>query len=258
MNTIENTLFIGKVLLQYPELASTNLTATELLSKNNPDDGTVISTWRQTAGRGQIGSKWESAPDKNLSFSVILYPDQLQPRQQFLISQVVSLGVWDGLIQYIPTGLKIKWPNDIYVKDKKIGGILIQNALSGHKIQSVIAGIGINVNQKTFSDNLPNPISLCTITMQEMNLSQLLSEVCTSLDLRYRQLKNGQIDAIQKDYLRHLYHMNQWQRFERTEDGTVFNGKIAGVAGTGQLEVLTADGVERFGLKEVRFLDDER
>lgn len=253
LNTIENTLFIGKVLLHHKELDSTNLTATDYLSKNNPSEGTVISTYRQTAGRGQIGSKWESTPDKNLSFSIILYPDMLSAQRQFLLSQTISLGVYDFLSQNIATGLKIKWPNDIYVNDKKIGGILIQNALSGKKIQSAIVGIGLNINQKSFSENIPNPISLCQITKQEMPLDQLLMELCRCIDMRYRQLKDLQFLSIEKDYLRRLYKINQVHQFTDLADATNFTGKITGISSSGQLEIATSSGVRRFGLKEIRF-----
>ena len=130
LNTIENTLFIGKVLRHFPQLGSTNQYAVEIVSKSNPTEGTVISTFHQPAGRGQIGRKWESEPHKNLTLSIIFYPRFLAPTQQFILNQAISLGLVDFITKYIAKGVKVKWPNDIYVQDRKIAGILLQNTLN--------------------------------------------------------------------------------------------------------------------------------
>lgn len=254
MNTIENTLFIGKVLLCYPRLESTNLMAMNYISKNTPTNGTVILTYDQYGGRGQIGSKWESAPDKNVSLSIILYPDFLESRQQFLLSQTISLGIYDFLNHYITGNLRIKWPNDLYVANEKIAGILIQNVLSGTKIQSAVIGIGININQMKFVSDAPNPVSLAQLTGNTHQLDQLVTELCLALDRRYQQLSAGRYKTIQKEYLSHLYRYGQPARFRKT-DNSVFTGTISGISPTGKL-VITSDGKQiTFGMKEVGFVD---
>ena len=155
----KNTLFVGKVLVELPRLTSTNLYAQELLSKSKPSEGTVISTSDQYAGRGQIGSGWESEAHKNITLTFIFYPAFLPIRQQFQLTQAISLGVKDCIEHFVPKNVKIKWPNDIYINDKKTCGILIQNTLSGAQISSSIIGIGININQTHFQTNPPNPTS---------------------------------------------------------------------------------------------------
>ena len=205
MDTIENTLFLGKVHLQFPTLDSTNRYALNLISKSNPSEGTLISTDNQSAGRGQIGSKWESEAGKNLTLSIILYPQFLIPSQQFLLNQAISLGLYDFLSSYLPKGLKIKWPNDLYVEDRKIAGILLQNTLSSQKIQSSVAGLGTNINQTVFSKELPNASSLALENNREYALSKLFTPLCLALERRYLQLKSGRAHLLQQDYLQNLF-----------------------------------------------------
>ena len=253
MNTIANTLFIGKVLLHYPTLESTNLTAIEYLSKNTPSDGTTIYTYQQQGGRGQIGSKWESEPDKNVSLSTILFPDFLSSRQQFLLSQTVSLAIYDFLSTYITSNLRIKWPNDLYVGNKKIGGILIQNVLSGSRLQSAVVGIGININQTVFLSNAPNPVSLSELTGETYHLDALMEELCQAFDLRDRQLRAEKFEEIERSYLARLYRYKEQAVFQR-ENLSIFVGQIIGVAPDGKLQIMTHKGKEEFALKEVKFV----
>lgn len=254
MATIENTLFIGKVHLHFSELDSTNKYASELLSKSNPTEGTVISTEFQSSGRGQIGSKWESAPQMNLTVSFIFFPHFLIPKRQFLLNQAVSLGLHDFVSHFIPQRAKIKWSNDLYVEDKKIAGMLIQNTLSSTKILSSIVGIGININQKTFGADIPNPTSLTLETAKSYNdLHQLLSILCQMLEKRYLQLKSGKYDQLHQDYLDNLYRYEQEAWFQKP-DGFSFKGKITGLDAMGKLLIQQANRTEAFGIKEVKFI----
>ncbi len=174
-----NTLFIGKVYLRFDELSSTNDHAAELLApehpshtKSKPAEGTVIRADSQSAGRGQFGSRWESAAGKNLTFSVILYPEWLEIEAQFYLSMAVALAVHNAVCEVYrgPLPVQIKWPNDLYLGDQKMGGILIQNSLSGARIQSSIIGIGLNVNQLHFDPDLPNPVSLASASGHAFDL----------------------------------------------------------------------------------------
>jgi len=253
LNTIANTLFIGKVLLHFPRLESTNLTAIDYLSKNTPSDGTTIYTYQQVGGRGQIGSKWESEPDKNVSLSSILFPDFLPSRRQFLLSQTVSLAIYDFLSTYITSNLRIKWPNDLYVGNKKIAGILIQNVLSGARLQSSVVGIGININQTAFLSDAPNPVSLSQLTGKAYHLDTMVEALCQAFDLRYRQLRAGKYDEIERSYLERLYRYGERAIFQRKNLG-IFAGQITGIAPDGKLQIMTQKGLEAFALKEVSFV----
>lgn len=253
MSNSLNTLFVGKVLLQFKELASTNTYAIELIAKNKPSEGTVISAWSQPQGRGQIGSKWESEAGKNLTISLILYPTFLPARQQFLLNQVISLAVRDFVATYL-SSVTVKWPNDIYVKHKKIAGILIQNVLSSSSIQSSTIGIGININQRSFLPETSNPTALILETGHPHDLSTLLAELCEYLERRYLQLRAQQYSIIEKDYLQHLYRYQQEALYRRNIDSTIFSGKIVGLAPTGKLLIDHHGGQEAFDIREISFL----
>ncbi len=248
-----NTLFVGKVLFEFDSLNSTNQYAYELLAKERPAEGTVILTHNQYAGKGQATNKWESEPLKNLTFTIILYPKFLPARKQFLLNQVVSLSVFDTLKKYISDGLTIKWPNDIYVFDKKITGILIQNSLKGSSLQSTIIGIGLNVNQKQFISDAPNPTSLALEIGKIVDLKTLLAEFCQHLESNYLQLKGGQTTQLQQRYLNALYRLKQQQHYRRG-DGSIFKGQIMGVTDIGKLIIKTQNGIEEFAFKEVSYL----
>lgn len=251
---IKNTLFIGKVLLQFPELGSTNLYALELLSKSKPIDGTVISTFNQTDGRGQIGSKWESEPDKNLSLSIILYPSFITPREQFLLNIAVSLAVRACIAKYTEKMVKIKWPNDIYIGSRKIAGILIQNSITAQALQSSVIGIGVNINQTHFSINAPNATSLALETGEIFSLYDLLENLCQQIEKQYLHLKNSQnYPSLKENYLEHLYRYQELAEF-RSANGIPFLGKIVGVNENGQLLIEQNGHLQAFDIKAIRFL----
>lgn len=249
----KNTLFIGKVLQEFDDLPSTNLYALELLTKSKPPEGLVISAAFQTAGQGQIGSRWESQAGQNLTLSVILYPVFLPPRQQFALNQAVALSVRDLVASYGQKSVFVKWPNDIYVNHRKIAGILIQNTLSGSTLQSSVAGVGLNVNQEVFPAGLPNPTSLCLETGQAHCLPTLRQAFFSLLEQRYLQLKSGHFAQLDEAYRACLYGYQQRFLFERPE-GEQFEGKILGVGPQGHLRVGHRGGEEAFQFKQIKML----
>ncbi|MCB0581849.1 MAG: biotin--[acetyl-CoA-carboxylase] ligase [Phaeodactylibacter sp.] len=249
----ENTLFIGKVFHRFPSLPSTNLYAFELLSKSKPSEGTVISAVHQTAGRGQIGSSWESADGQNITLSVILYPSFLLPRRQFALTQAVALSVRDFITRYTEKPVKVKWPNDIYIEDGKAAGILIQTTLSHKGFQNCVVGVGVNVNQQQFSPLIPNPTSLSLAAGRFFDLPPLIEEYCQALERRYLQLKDGHRQALGEEYRRHLYGMGRKKLFERPGGGR-FAGEISGVNESGQLLIRHDGEEEAFQLKEVKMV----
>lgn len=253
MNNI-NTLFTGKVLLEFEELPSTNDYASELLAKTKPIEGTVISATYQYAGRGQIGSRWLAAAAENITMSIILYPTFVMARQQFLLSQFCALAIRDTLATYLGSAVSIKWPNDIYVQNRKIAGILIQNTLSGQFLQNSIFGIGININQLNFPPELPHATSLAQLTGQIHDLKAIRDQCFSCFEQRYLQLKQQKTGSIQSDYLEQLLFLGKDGQFENSE-GVIFSGTITGTDESGQLLVLTAKGTQAFEPKSIRFLD---
>lgn len=245
-----NPLFIGKVLHDFENLPSTNEYAIELLSKSKPSEGTAISTYNQTRGRGQIGSKWESQAGRNLSISVILYPNFLKAQEQSLLNQCIAIACRSFLDKYLAAEVALKWPNDLMVKRKKIGGILIQNALSGSQIQSSVIGIGVNINQRQFSA-APNPTSLALLNNQFYELNELRSALFAEIEQQYLRLKAGRFQEIKADYLRHLYRLGEKCLFERNNQ-ELFRGTIVGITPVGQLLIETNSGQEAFGIKEIQ------
>ncbi len=250
---IKNTLFVGKVFLDFPDLPSTNEYAQHLLAKSKPIEGTVISTFNQHAGRGQIGSSWESEPSKNISLSIIFYPHFLSASEQFALNLAFSLGVREFIAKYIEKSVKIKWPNDIYVNNRKISGILIQNTLSSSQVQHCILGIGINVNQIFFSENAPNATSFSIETTETFPLYDLIEVLCHDIEKRYLGLKNYKRAALQEEYYQHLYRYRE-EAFFKKRDGTVFKGAITGIDPNGKLLIQSSLEQAAFSIKEIHFL----
>lgn len=216
-------------------------------------EGDIILAERQTAGRGQRGHTWESREGENLTFSLLLEPLFLSPSEQFLISECVALGVCDALLHY-GIEAQIKWTNDIYIGDKKLAGILIEHKLQGSALARTVAGIGLNVNQKAFSDDLPNPISMAQATGREFDREQVLQTVATSLMARYKQLREGGAKELQADYHQRLYRLGQ-EHCYALPDGSRFRGIIRGVEPTGALRIENERGeLLSFLFKEVEFV----
>lgn len=250
-----NSLFIGKVANYLASVDSTNLFANNLLSKSTPIEGTVIYTDNQYAGRGQIGSKWESAVGENMILSVILYPKFLPIQAQFKLNQIVALAVYDLLKAFISPveQLAVKWPNDIYINDKKIGGILIENKLKGSLLASTVIGLGLNINQRNFLPDLPNPTSLLLETQKEEDTYAMIASFCEHLERRYLQLKAGQYKALDQDYLNTLYAYQEWRMYKVAETEVIFKGKIIGISPQGKLQIQTTNELLEFYFKEVVF-----
>ncbi|MBQ2417970.1 MAG: biotin--[Alistipes sp.] len=216
-------------------------------------DGDIIWADFQTAGRGQRGHSWESRAGENLTFSVVLEPTFLPVAEQFVLLEAVALSLHDFFALY---GVKtnVKWTNDIYVGDRKAVGILIEHSYSGGKLARTVVGIGININQIEFSEDIPNPVSLSLLTGKKYDLKELLSTFEKCLDVRYSQLKNGKWDTLQSDYHSALYRRDE-QHIYALPDGTRFKGIIRGVKPTGDLVVEHENGEKKSYLfKEIEFV----
>jgi BirA family biotin operon repressor/biotin-[acetyl-CoA-carboxylase] ligase len=241
---------MGKNLVYVPHCHSTNTLAAELSQKAETSEGTVVVTSDQTSGRGQRGNSWESEPEKNLTLSLILKPRFLSVQEQFRINEAVTLALADYLqLKSIPD-IKIKWPNDILSGETKIGGILIENHISGNTISHSIVGVGLNVNQRSF--RVLRACSMALITGQEYHLSDELEILLGCIEARYLELRQGNITDLKNDYLQLLYRRNENHKFKSHE--LEFQGIILGVDDLGHLRIKIGTEEKSFGLKELRFI----
>ncbi len=245
-----NTLFIGQNQVFVPQCHSTNTLLAELVKNQDLMEGTVVITNNQTAGRGQRGNTWQAEPGKNLTFSLLLKPSFLLAKDQFYLTVVVSLAIRELLTSELQTPVKIKWPNDILVGDKKICGILIENTVGGDKLQQSIIGIGLNVNQDNFS--IDKPTSMKLITDREFDLASVLNSLLVKLESNYLQLKEGNYHALRSEYLSHLYWINEERIF--SSKGREFKGTITGVDEHGRLSISHSEKTVAFDLKDITFL----
>ena len=197
------------------EIGSTNTYLQESDKDRLLPEGTIVYCDIQRSGRGQRGNSWESEPYKNLTFSLLLRPEHIPANRQFLLSEIVSLATVDVLNRYA-TGFSIKWPNDIYWHDKKIAGILIENVLSGSTFSRAIIGMGLNINQKNFYSDAPNPVSLYQITGRTYKIEKILDEFTEAFGKRYTDTFTNSSDRIHKEYIAALYETTGYIRFIAT------------------------------------------
>jgi len=231
---------------------STNDYVSSLLKKTKPEEGSVYSSLFQSAGKGIGQNKWESEKGKNLLFSLVLYPSFLPVEDQFLISKAVSLGI-ANYIQAKTNHIKIKWPNDIYYKNQKLAGILIENSIKGSNINSSIIGVGFNLNQAEFKSDAPNPVSLNQITAKTYSIDQELVKIRTNIRFFYDKLKVGKFTEINQEYLKCLYRFNEVHEFKSGEKK--FKARITGINKYGHLQLKTVDNeIREYGFKEVEFI----
>ena len=239
-------------ILKEETVTSTNDRLAELCQEKEIKEFTTLMAEYQTAGKGQRGNSWESEPYKNLTFSLLLRPEHIPANRQFLLSEIVSLATVDVLNRYA-TGFSIKWPNDIYWHDKKIAGILIENVLSGSTFSRAIIGMGLNINQKNFYSDAPNPVSLYQITGRTYKIEKILDEFTEAFGKRYTDTFTNSSDRIHKEYIAALYRNDGVYPFY--SDGNIFHASIADVELDGHLLLSTESGEKkRFAFKEVSFL----
>jgi len=243
---------IGSTIVHLDIVDSTNNYAAKELLTKSLNEGTLFVATCQQAGRGTGLATWESADGLNLTFTVVLYPSGVALSQQFSLSQAISLGMTDFLSRFVSDVL-VKWPNDIYVNDKKIGGILIETAITGGKFSRALVGVGLNINQDVFVSEAPNPVSLKNLTGKTYELSLMLTDLCTCLDNRYRSLIRGDYFILQHDYGKLLYRKGVWAKYR--DQNSDFEGRIIEVESDGRLKIETRKGeVRGFYFKEVAFI----
>lgn len=247
--TVPKTLFIGKEVLVLPSCHSTNDAALALLASNQAKDGMVVITHEQLAGRGQMGNGWEAEPHKNLTLSVILKPTWLPIDKQFYLSMAVALALRDTLLQYILEPVFVKWPNDIYVTNQKISGVLIQNSLQGHHIKHSVVGIGINVNQNIFQNAQATSIS--KIIKKQIQLEDLFCVLLANLEERYLSIKKSEFSSLKSQYEASMHRKDRFENYIVDEVSVL--GKIIGVEDSGLLKMEIEKEIKYFDLKNVKY-----
>lgn len=255
-NNTFSTLFVGQNLVRLSEVDSTNNFLKDMVSNSEPlPEGTVIMADYQFAGRGQQENTWYTEPGMNLTFSVYLCPSFLSIRDQFMLNMAVSVGIRDALRVFLGPLLKVKWPNDLYYNQQKLGGILIENILSGSSYRACIIGVGINVNQLNFDPALLNrATSISKILQRDVNLIELLREISSHIESQYLKLKSGSFNILQENYLGGLYLYNEKGLYRHGDK--VFEGVITSIA-SGGLLVIRSNGIEKqYNFKEVEFLNN--
>ena len=215
------------------------------LREQDGEEDMVVWADFQTAGRGQGTNKWESEQGKNLLFSILLHPKDIPANKQFAISMQVSLAICEALGERIGD-LSIKWPNDIYWRNAKICGILIENRLQGSRIRDSIIGVGLNVNQRQFHSDAPNPVSLWQICEQDTDREQLLKDILKAFD-------RHQGKELKAQYLSMLYRRKGFHPY--ADQNGAFMAEIVDVEEDGHLLLRDEEGKERrYAFKEVSFI----
>ncbi len=236
------------------EVDSTN--AYIMREASDLDAPVMVIAHTQTAGQGQRGNSWEAEPGKNLTFSIFHRPDRLPPMAQFSMSEAVALAVVDFLTAH-DLEAKVKWPNDIYVGDRKICGILIRHSVMGQCVSYSVIGVGIDVNQRRFLSDAPNPVSMWQLTGKEYDLLHMEKEIAEIMAGRLEMI-NTEADraAIHKEFMGKLWRGDgALYPFADTATGESFMARIESIASNGPITLRLEDGSARtYAFKEISFV----
>jgi len=245
---------IGSNFIELQSVDSTNNYAMAKVHAGLALHGTAYFAHDQLAGKGQRGKTWNTAPGENIIMSIVLEPHFLQPMQQFVLSAAIAVSCYDFIVNYFFDEWSIKWPNDLYWRDRKAGGILIESICKGNDWLFAIVGIGININQVQFPEHIKNAVSLKQICGNTMMVVDLAKELCSFIDKRYSQLEQKGAHQLLSEYNRLLFKRNQSVRLKK--ENIIFETTVKGVSQQGQL--LTFDTIERsFDFGEVEWMMGE-
>jgi BirA family biotin operon repressor/biotin-[acetyl-CoA-carboxylase] ligase len=225
----------GHPFIELTSIESTNIYAMEQARARLAQPGTAFFAHEQTQGKGQRGRQWQSAPGENIALSVLVAPPGLEPSNPFPLSCATALACYDFYKNLAGDETSIKWPNDLYWRDRKAGGILIENIVRAGRWELAVVGIGINVNQTAFDPSLPNPVSLRQITGKQFTPAVLARNLCDSLHGRMLQLEESNWEEMQEEYQQVLF--GKGSQFSFRSGDEVFSATVRGVTPTGELEV---------------------
>ena len=242
--------FAAKKLIILETVDSTNNYAMAMVQNGSAESGCAVFAKEQTAGRGRRGKAWESIPSKNIVLSIITEMQWLPAQQQFQLSMAAALGCRDFFLNYLKENIKIKWPNDIFINDRKAGGILIENVIRGNLWQWAVIGAGININQENFEREDFKAISLKEITGKDYNIIELSKELHWCILKRIENLSSGEAANFLLEYNENLYCRNEPVKLKK--GNVIFETTIKEVTAYGEL--VTEDAIERrFQLDEIQF-----
>lgn len=228
-------------IIRKESLASTNSFAEQQLTEGKISEPCCIMAAGQSAGKGQGSNSWVSEAGKNLTFSIVCFPEFLLAEKQFYLNKAVALSVAGFVSELVPDKcIAIKWPNDIYIENHKTAGILIQTAIQTDRMKYAIIGIGININQEEFPEYLPNPTSIIQHTKTKTDLDSAIKRFLDIFKNRYEMIMNNRIAETDRDYLNALYRFGQRSFFEY--EGKRIRASICGVNEYGWLQLNTDDG----------------
>jgi BirA family transcriptional regulator, biotin operon repressor / biotin---[acetyl-CoA-carboxylase] ligase len=182
-----------------------------LINSGECEDGTLLVAKEQITGKGLSENKWESEPGKNLTLSIYHVPIYLRPSDLFMLNITVSLAVREFVLSLLPSSIvTVKWPNDIYIDNGKVAGILIKNGISGNEFSYCIIGIGININQERFYSGAPNPVSVIHYIQKELDLDEMLDKLMKCIDREFELLQSRQYEKLQEEYLWNLFRLGKY------------------------------------------------
>ncbi len=242
-------------LIHLNETDSTNRWLRDRIDDFKTEELTVVWADHQSEGRGCGTNRWESEKGQNLLFSVLCHPEEIPATQQFLLLESMALAAKDTLNKCLPSGesVRIKWPNDIYWHDSKLGGTLTECALSGQHMRWCIVGTGLNINQTQFSTALPNPVSLAQITGGNQQLEPLLLNIISCFEHRLRRLKQGDSNELHDDFMDALYRRHGYYTYRDCKGD--FEAEIVTVDKDGTLTLRDRMQQQRhYKFKEVSFI----
>lgn len=233
---------------------STNTFLKDLVRMSTVENYTVVVTENQTHGKGQFDNTWSSEKGKNLTFSILCKFSNLEVQHSFYLNCAISLAIYTVIHRYIKKKLKVKWPNDILSSNKKLCGILIENTVSNGKIINAVIGVGLNVNQENFSDELPNATSLKILSGKEYDKELLLEELIVEIQIQTDLIVAEKFSILKSNYEDVLYRNGIPAMFKNNLYGK-FLGKILGITYQGKLVIeLENETLEKFDLKEIEFI----
>ena len=253
-----NRLLTPKVARNFDRLPSTNAAMLRAIEHGEElPAGSVYLTRDQTDGRGQGSNRWYSSPGANLTFSLLLRPDHLSVDRIFVLTQVASLAVCDAVGDSLPDAeIRIKWPNDVYVGDRKLAGILIQNGLRGQRVTWSVIGTGLNVNEATFPPELQaSATSLLLQTGVRLRCGDVLEQYLHHVTRWYERLEEGSYAAIHRAYQERLYRRGESVTFLELDADRRFVATVRGTDAMGRLQLTHVDGTAHaYELRSLRWL----
>jgi BirA family biotin operon repressor/biotin-[acetyl-CoA-carboxylase] ligase len=241
-------------IIKLETIDSTNNYLLSSIKERETDEYTVVVATEQTRGKGLGTNQWESEPGKNLTFSLLIRPGFLQASRQFYLHILISNAVYDAFEYFMGKAeISIKWPNDIYIKNGKAGGILINNTIQGDKIKESVIGVGLNVNQLVFKSNAPNPVSMKQICGKDFNLMKILDVILARFDYYYQQLIAGNFIDLKRKYESRLFRKHGYHEFRK--DDLIRKARIINITETGKLCLEHINGsIREYDFKEIEFI----